>query len=1567
MALTIELVRTASDQAQARVGEQVLGTFEPQALLVDQPLLANYPVPADAIAYGQRLLAALGGATLQALIRQQPMAPDLTGLILLRTADVDLASIPWEYLHTGEYQDSFVILDYLLVREVPGAPLPAPPADTARPWRLVVQGSDPLLMPVQDETGKVADVTKLPRLRVVRELDALRDSLVRQNRPLRWQRIAPTRQALIHLASNEPVLFHYTGHGDVVNEQAVLCFDDGTGLMDPQPLRDLARQLRGRVYFAFLNACRTADVREPGANLAVALVRGGVPVVLGMQYQMLDDAAAPFARTFYEHLSAGEHPAQSLWHARLSLQNEFRNRPMLWGIPVLHQADGYQWPQQAPREVPRPVPEPEVDTLALQAPDQLLGREVELVELARLYVKDDVQVVTIRGAGGMGKTTLAHGLARRLRFHFPDGIFALTLALAGGSRLSATEVRRQLAALLGVRDTQFDEATEDAQERFLVAVTQGRQVLLIFDNYETVLGKLGRDLAEEERVALDAEERAEADAMQRLVLRLANAGVRLLFTSRRNPVGVPGEQLYPSDAQGPQLEGLDVESSVELFRQHGGRRSHSAEFPGLVAEAVGYSPLAIRLAAPRWDQGQQTEAEFLQRIHEEVLLAEQDGVPEHQRSAVANVRLSIDVLPPALRRDFLALSIIANPLIMPIHGAVVWGLEDEEQWFTEQAHAQLERLMDYSLLLGIGYDEAHNRALAYQIQPVIAQVMRRVVDEGQLEEAYQRYATWAAQLVDRGYGKDGVDFDVAFAQYMQTILGDVIAAVPHLPQPERGWVAWRAAVSVRRFGLPLEALHLLQLAEESARAEDDQSLLSRVHVERANIKEAQGDLSEALLLYEEALGILEQLGDLGGKAATLAQMAGVLVTRGDLDGAMRLYEEALALKEQLGDVRGKAATLHQMAIVLARRGDLNGAMRLYEESLALKEQLGDVRGKAATLAQMAGVLVTRGDLDGAMRLYEEALGILEQVGDVGGKAATLHQMAIVLVRRGDLDGAMRLYEESLALKEQLGDVQGKAATLANMAGVLVMHGELDSAMRLLEEAQRILEQLGDVGGKAATLHQMAGVLVTRGDLDGAMRLYEESLVLKEQLGDVRGKAATLANMAQLEFRRGRRDEGLRKAQESLHLLEGMGAGPEAAQVREILAAMEGASAEPDFTQFTPVRQMGALVALTTRALRREIDLGAVRAQLESLQDSTLAELGAYIAALKTVLDGTEGAAARLLDVAEPLLQQGQGTIAERADAYAGIANIARELEDETTELAARQAAVQAWRTAGDEREVLVSLSFQLYNLAMYHQRQDDFGAAVLLLEEVVALDERTGHEDLEADRAALEAARRRALGERESLAQPAIAGWLAGPRDEETLAPLLNLLCNAVVEVLRDGDEGAQQTLSEELEMLREARPLPIAGAFDFLGILQDWLRPEPGRAEEVARQRAALPIALASVLQRMEQLLQAADESMATEAGPSGAAGAMAVMAQVAPIFQQVAQVLADPQVSIGQQSEVAQQVEQWANQAASGEMAGSPWLEAAAALRALMALLQGQEPQWNTLTPMYRALIEQVRTTEG
>lgn len=212
-----------------------------------------------------------------------------------------------------------------------------------------------------------------------------------------------------------------------------------------------------------------------------------------------------------------------------------------------------------------------------------------------------------------------------------------------------------------------------------------------------------------------------------------------------------------------------------------------------------------------------------------------------------------------------------------------------------------------------------------------------------------------------------------------------------------------------------------------------------------------GELDQAMRLYQESQRLYERLGDLGGKAATLHEMARIYERRGDIERAIELYQDALDIKERLKDLRGKAATLHEIAN-FHRRSQPEQAMALYQETLHIYEQLGDLQGMGATLNGVASIHQRRGELERAMELYQEILRIAEQLEDLQGKGVALHEIAEIRRVRGEIERAMELYGEALRIEEQLGDLHSKGVTLAMRGQLLAEVGKKELALKDFVEA-----------------------------------------------------------------------------------------------------------------------------------------------------------------------------------------------------------------------------------------------------------------------------------------------------------------------------------------------------------------------------------------------------------------------------------------------------------------------------------------------------------------------------------
>jgi DNA-binding winged helix-turn-helix (wHTH) protein len=152
---------------------------------------------------------------------------------------------------------------------------------------------------------------------------------------------------------------------------------------------------------------------------------------------------------------------------------------------------------------PTNVPEPA---------SELIGREEELGEILNLVATHGL--VTLTGAGGIGKTTLALSLARELRPHFPDGVWLAEFsALADPGLVPAT-----VAAAVGLELS----GGEVSAQRVAQALAD-RRVLLMLDTCEHVI-------------------RATATMAEAMLG--ASSAPHIIATSRE-PLRAGGEWVYP--------------------------------------------------------------------------------------------------------------------------------------------------------------------------------------------------------------------------------------------------------------------------------------------------------------------------------------------------------------------------------------------------------------------------------------------------------------------------------------------------------------------------------------------------------------------------------------------------------------------------------------------------------------------------------------------------------------------------------------------------------------------------------------------------------------------------------------------------------------------------------------------------------------------------------------------------------------------------------------------------------------------------------------------------------------
>jgi predicted ATPase/DNA-binding winged helix-turn-helix (wHTH) protein len=213
---------------------------------------------------------------------------------------------------------------------------------------------------------------------------------------------------------------------------------------------------------------------------------------------------------------------------------------------------------------------------------RLIGREGELAEIKSQLASH--RLVTLTGAGGVGKTRLAIEAGRDLLDRYPDGVWLAELAPLNDAQL----VTSIIGEVLGVSLSAPAAAVET-----LAAAPKNKQLLLIIDNCEHVI-------AEAARVAeglIRACPRLSILASSRE--RLAIAGERVIrVPSLSVPPPQPSATLTAASAREYAAVRLFVERADALGLGFALTDANAATV-GSICQRLDGIPLAIELAVPR--------------------------------------------------------------------------------------------------------------------------------------------------------------------------------------------------------------------------------------------------------------------------------------------------------------------------------------------------------------------------------------------------------------------------------------------------------------------------------------------------------------------------------------------------------------------------------------------------------------------------------------------------------------------------------------------------------------------------------------------------------------------------------------------------------------------------------------------------------------------------------------------------------------------------------------------------------------------------------------------------------
>lgn len=541
----------------------------------------------------------------------------------------------------------------------------------------------------------------------------------------------------------------------------------------------------------------------------------------------------------------------------------------------------------------------------------LFGREADIE--AVLEALNQAPLVTLCGAGGIGKTSLASILAQRLSAVYPGGAWIVELASTREPSLVPAVVAQTLGLALPGQSDPLQE---------LLRATHRSELLLVLDNCEHLLGgvvPLARALVR------DAPE------------------LRILVTSQE-PLHVEGEQVYRlgplSVPRGDELATALDHGAVQLFveRVRALQSGFAAQAEDLrmivhICRQLDGIALAIELAAARVPllglAGVRARLDECLRILGSGVRA---PMRRHQTLRAA-LEWSFTLLAPDTQRVLRRLGIFHGGFCVDTALQVCSDApQEDEDWLLEQ----LDILLDRSLLVVARRAE---RPRYRMLETMRAYALEQLNMLNEIQNVRQRHAhalraafKQAAKARDSDRQLDEVANLRAALEYAVTTPGEGAAALS---------LATDSAVVLATSGLVPEVLQNLLNVEAFVTAGTEAGLAAQYWQWVGRVgKDGRLPVRRCVEVLARAERMFEQIGRVRRVHACRRQLAEAHLAMHDLDAAQKALGRARALESSQTPAADVMRRLRLDGLLADARGQIAQGLAFTQQALDIADRYG---------------------------------------------------------------------------------------------------------------------------------------------------------------------------------------------------------------------------------------------------------------------------------------------------------------------------------------------------------------------------------------------------------------------------------------------------------------------------------------------------------------------------------------------------------------------------------------------------------------------------------------------------
>lgn len=798
----------------------------------------------------------------------------------------------------------------------------------------------------------------------------------------------------------------------------------------------------------------------------------------------------------------------------------------------------------------------------------LIGRTSDLHTAIDILLEPEVQLLTLTGVGGTGKTCLALQIAKELIPKFADGVWFISLASIHNPALLLPTI----AGVFGLTASSGQPIHERLHE-----MLRAKTMLLVLDNFEQIV-----------------------QAASHLSHLLSGCpGIKILVTSRERlhlsyerEMVVPPLMLPPlTSMQEAELIDVTEYAAIQLFMVRAQAIQPTFDLTPANARTIAELciqldglPLAIELAAARIRV--LPPEQLLARIQRPIqslnsqrlalLTGGPQDAPARHRALRQTVEWSYNLLSDDEQILFRTLPVFSGEWSLDTAEAIAQSSpygKTEKALFQSSVVDILQSLIDKSLLSTVEHNTTLQpyslHAVAHSPRYVMLETIReyaleRLVELGEDQAVRQRhalyYVTQAEQANDQLRGthqEEALQWLAAEHDNLHAVLIWSLTEPINTSQAtsSQWYIALRMIAALWRFWFLhgniqvwtywFERVQDAWALRETQPHPDEMKLWATILRGRAMLASAVGD-SQVQAYGQESLDLFRAIGDRWGAASALMTLGWIeegleiardlndtwlvawgLLALGDTRNrsyhyarATEIFKEGLTLARTTGDRWLIAELLVFLGNIANQQHLYHEAVSYYDEALGLFKHLDNRLGTAHALHGLSDLAFDLGDYAAARTLTEERLLIEQNQGNRYGVAHAYGWLGQIAYYEGHLSEATAHWEACLVHSRAIGQRWGTAWALGEMSCIALAQHDTQLALAQCDESLQLLLEEGHRASIAWILKYKATVLLAQGNVADAANCLHQSLAYAREAGEREGIARTLADLACLTIQQG---------------------------------------------------------------------------------------------------------------------------------------------------------------------------------------------------------------------------------------------------------------------------------------------------------------------------------------------------------------------------------------------------------------------------------------------------------------